>query len=102
VAEYKVICVERKPAVGHHHVIGVGVVRGGKPLEHRSVKDVRRALKAKQDSFYTVDEATGEKVAVERAKCCGEKTITSVIAASRTDNLATLSSCNRLTWYMSR
>jgi hypothetical protein len=99
-AEYKVVCVERTPAAGHHHVTGVGVIRGSRPLEHKSVKDVRRAIKAKEDRFYTVEAATGRKVAVTRAKCCGEKTIRSVTDGPVPDNLAALSSCNRLTWYM--
>jgi hypothetical protein len=41
-------------------------------------------------------------VAVKRQKCCGEKTISSVTAGTEADNLAALSSCNRLTWYMAR
>jgi len=101
-AEYKVVCVERKPAGGHHHITGVGVVRGTGALEQKSVKDVRRAIKAKEHTFYTVDAMTGDKVAVKRHKCCGEKTICSVTEGSRADNLAALSSCNRLTWYMAR
>jgi hypothetical protein len=101
-ASYKVVCVERKPATGHHHVIGVGVVRGRRPLERLSVKDIRRAIKAKTDTFYTIDPSTGEKVSVKRHKCCGEKTIRSVVDDTRADNLAALSSCNRLTWYMVR
>ncbi|HXQ61423.1 MAG TPA: DUF3892 domain-containing protein [Acidimicrobiales bacterium] len=101
-ADYKVVCVERKPAAGHHHIIGVGVVRGGRPLEHKTVKDVRRAIKAKEHTFYTVDGPTGEKVPVIRHKCCGEKTICSVTDGTKADNLAALSSCNRLTWYMTR
>jgi hypothetical protein len=100
-AEYKVVCVERKPAAGHHHIVAVGVVRGSKALEQKTVGDVRRAIKAKRDTFYTLDEA-GEKVAVTRAKCCGEKTIRSVTGDATTDHLATLSSCHRLTWYMVR
>jgi hypothetical protein len=99
-AEYKVVCVERTPAVGHHHITGVGVIRGSRPLEHKSVQEVRRAIKAKEDRFYTVDVATGEKVAVKRHKCCGEKTIRSAADDALSDNLATLGSCNRLTWYM--
>ena len=101
-AEYKVVCVERRPAGGHHHIIGVGVVRGRRALEHKSVKDVRRAIKAKDHTFYTVDPASGEKVAVKRHKCCGEKTIRSVTGDTKADNLAALGSCNRLTWYMVR
>jgi hypothetical protein len=101
-ADYQVVCVERKPAAGHHHITGIGVRRSGKTLQRMSVKDVRRSIKAKVDSFYTVDAATGEKVAVKRHKCCGEKTIVSVAKGSETDNLAGLSSCNRLTWYMVR
>jgi len=101
-AEYKVVCVERKSAVDHHHIIGVGVMRGKRAPEHKSVEDVRRAIKAKDDTFYTVNAATGEKVAVKRHKCCGEKTIRSVTDDSKADNLAALSSCNRLTWYMVR
>jgi hypothetical protein len=100
-AEYKVVCVERKPAADHHHIIGVGVMRGDKAPVHRSVTEVRRAIKAKEDTFYTVHATTGEKVAVKRSKCCGEKTIRSVADDSSADNLAALSSCNRLTWYMS-
>jgi hypothetical protein len=99
-ADYKVVCVERRPAAGHHHIIGVGVIRAGKSPERKSVKDVRRAIKTKQDTFYTVDGATGEKVAVKRHKCCGEKTICSLIAETKADNLAALSSCNRMTWYI--
>ena len=99
-AEYKVVCVERKPAAGHHHIVGVGVIRGSRPLEHKSVKDVRRAIKAEEDRFYTVNPTTGEKVAVKRHKCCGEKTIRSAAAEALYDNLAALGSCNRLTWYM--
>jgi hypothetical protein len=102
VAEYRVVCVERKPATGHQHVTGVGVVRGKRPLERKSVIDVRKAIKAKKDTFYTVDSTTGEKVAVKRHKCCGEKTIRSVADDTLADNLAGLSSCNRLTWYMVR
>jgi len=101
-AEYKVVCVERKPAGTHQHIIGVGVVRGDRPLEHKSVKDVRRSIKAKADSFYTVNGTSGEKVAVKRSKCCGEKTLSSVTDDTKADNLAGLSSCNRLTWYMVR
>jgi hypothetical protein len=101
-ADYKVVCVERRPAAGHHHIIGVGVIRAGKSPERKSVKDVRRAIKTKQHTFYTVNGATGEKVAVKRHKCCGEKTICSVIGDTKADNLADLSSCNRLTWYMVR
>jgi hypothetical protein len=101
-ADYKVVCVERKPAAGHHHIIGVGVVRGDRPLERKSVKDVRRAIKDKADRFYTVDGTTGEKVAVKRHKCCGEKTLRSVTDATKADALAALNSCNRLTWYMVR
>jgi hypothetical protein len=101
-AEYKVVCVERRPAAGHHHITGVGVTDGGRALQHRSVKDVRKAIKTKVDTFYTVNGTTGEKVAVKRHKCCGEKTICSVIDGSKSDNLAALSSCNRLTWYMTR
>jgi len=102
VAEYRVVCVERKPATGHQHVTGVGVIRGKKALERKSVEDVRKAIKAKKDIFYTVDSTTGEKVVVKRHKCCGEKTICSVAGDTRADNLAALSSCNRLTWYMVR
>jgi hypothetical protein len=101
-ADYKVVCVERKPAAGHHHVTGVGVIRGRRPLEHMSVKDVRRAIKAKQDNFYTVEAATGRRVAVTRTKCCGEKTIRSLTDGPVPDNLAALGSCNRLTWYMAK
>jgi len=101
-ARYEVVCVERKPASGHHHVIGVGVVRGDKPLERRSVKNVRKAIKAKADSFYIIDPTSGEKVALKRHKCCGEKTISATAGAHNADNLAALSSCNRLTWYMVR
>lgn len=101
-ADYKVVCVERRPAAGHHHIIGVGVIRTGKAPERKSVKDVRRAIKTKQHTFYTVDAATGEKVAVKRHKCCGEKTICSVKGDTKADVLAALSSCNRLTWYMVR
>jgi hypothetical protein len=101
-ADYKVVCVERKPASGHQHVIGVGVVRGDKPLERRSVKDVRKAIKAKSDSFYLVNPTSGEKVPVKRHKCCGEKTISAVTGGTKADSLAALSSCNRLTWYMVR
>jgi hypothetical protein len=100
--EYKVVCVERKPAAGHHHIIGVGVVRGDRPLERKSVKDVRKAIKAKAHRFYTVNAVTGEKVTVKRHKCCGEKTLRSVTDDTKADNLAALSSCNRLTWYMVR
>lgn len=101
-AEYKVVCVERVPAADHAHITGIGVVRGTRALEKKSVKDVRRAIKAKEDTFYTVDPTTGDKVAVKRQKCCGEKTISSVTAGTEADNLAALSSCNRLTWYMAR
>ncbi|MGH9016924.1 MAG: hypothetical protein ACRDY1_04165 [Acidimicrobiales bacterium] len=101
-AEYKVVCVERRPAGGHHHIVGVGVLRGKRPLEHKTVKDVRQAIKAKDDTFFTVNAATGEKVAVKRHKCCGEKTIASVTGDTRADLLAALGSCNRLTWYMVR
>ena len=72
-AEYKVVCVERKPAAGHHHVTGVGVIRGRRALEHMSVKDVRRAIKAKQDNFFTVEAATGRKVAVTRTSAAGRR-----------------------------
>jgi Protein of unknown function (DUF3892) len=101
-AKYKVVCVERKPAADHHHITAVGVIRGDKPLEHKTVKDVRRAIKDKGDSFYTVIGTTGIQVEVKRHTCCGEKTICSVIDETKTDNFATLSSCNRLTWYMVR
>jgi hypothetical protein len=101
-AEYKVVCVERQPAADHHHIVGVGVMRGKRAPEHRSVQDVRRAIKTKEHTFYTVHATTGEKVAVERAKCCGEKTIRAVADDSSADNLAALSSCNRLTWYLVR
>jgi hypothetical protein len=101
-AEYKVVCVERVPAAGHTHITGIGVVRGTRALEKKSVKDVRRAIKAKEDTFYTVDPTTGDKVAVKRHKCCGEKTISSVTDGTKADNLAALSSCNRLTWFMAR
>jgi hypothetical protein len=101
-AKYKVVCVERKPATGHHHITAVGVLRGDRPLEHKSVKDVRRAIKAKEDVFYTVNRVTGDKVPVKRHKCCGEKTICSVTEDTKADNLAGLGSCNRLTWYMVR
>jgi len=101
-ADYRVVCVERKPAADHHHIIGVGVVRGNRAIEHKSVKDVRRAIKAKEDTFYTDNGPTGDKVAVTRHKCCGEKTICSVTDGAKADNLAALSSCNRLTWYMTR
>jgi hypothetical protein len=101
-AKYKVVCVERKPAAGHHHITGIGVVRGDKTLERKSVKDVRKAIKNKTDRFYTVNVTTGEKAAVKRHKCCGEKTLQSVTGESKSDNLAALSSCNRLTWYMVR
>ncbi|HTT87595.1 MAG TPA: DUF3892 domain-containing protein [Acidimicrobiales bacterium] len=101
-AEYQVVCVERKPAAGHHHIVGIGVRRSGKTLERRSVKDVRRAIKNKEDSFYTIDTTTGEKVVVSRHKCCGEKTIASVPRGSETDNLAGLTSCSRLMWFMVR
>jgi hypothetical protein len=89
-ADYKVVCVERRPAAGHHHITGVGVMRGSRAPEHKSVKDVRRAIKDKKDRFYTVD------------KCCGEKTISSFTGESRADILAALSSCNRMTWYLVR
>ena len=82
-AEYKVVCVERKPAAGHHHVIGVGVIRTGKAPRTQVGQRRPRAIKAKQHTFYTVDAATGEKVAVKRHKCCGEKTICSVKATRR-------------------
>jgi hypothetical protein len=101
-ADYKVVCVERKPAAGHHHIISVGVVRGSGTPERMSVKDVRRAIKAKRDTFYTVNGESGERVGVTRAKCCGEKTIRSVVDETRIDVLAALGSCNRLTWYMVR
>jgi hypothetical protein len=101
-ADYKVVCVERRPAAGHHHITGVGVMRGSRAPEHKSVKDVRRAIKDKKDRFYTVDMTTGEKVAVKRHKCCGEKTISSFTGESRADILAALSSCNRMTWYLVR
>lgn len=101
-AEYKVVCVERTPAGGHQHITGVGVVRGTKALEQKSVKDVRRAIKTKEHTFYTVDPVTGAKVPVKRHKCCGEKTICSMTDDTKADNLAALSSCNRLTWYMAR
>jgi hypothetical protein len=101
-AEYKVVCVERRPAADHHHVTGVGVLRGRRALEHKSVEDVRRAIKSKDHTFYTVDPTTGDKVAVTRHKCCGEKTIQSVGDDTSADNLAALGSCNRLTWYMVR
>ena len=101
-AKYKVVCVERTPGNGHHHITGVGVVRGDKPLELKSVKDVRRAIKDRDDIFYTVDGATGARVPVKRHKCCGQKTIRSVSDGTAADNLAALSSCNRLTWYMVR
>ena len=104
-AEYRVVCVERKPAPGHQHVTGVGVIRGQRKLERKSVEDVRKAIKAKKDTFYALDATTGEKVLVKRSKCCGEKTICAVSGDARAgdagiDNLAALSSCNRLTWYM--
>jgi len=101
-AKYKVVCVERTPGDGHHHITGVGVVRGDKALERKSVKDVRRAIKDKDDTFYTVDVTTGARVPVKRHKCCGQKTIRSVSDGTAADNLAALSSCNRLTWYMVR
>jgi hypothetical protein len=101
-AKYKVVCVERKPASGHHHITGLGVVRGDGPLERMSVEDVRRAIKSKEDRFYTVDRTTGEKVAVKRHKCCGEKTLCSMTDETKADTLAALGSCNRLTWYMVR
>jgi hypothetical protein len=101
-AKYKVVCVERKPADDHHHITAVGVISGEKPLEHKSVKDVRRAIKAKDDTFFTVTRGTTDKVAVKRHKCCGEKTIASFTEDTKIDNLAVLSSCNRLTWYMVR
>lgn len=101
-ADYKVVCVERKPAAGHHHIISVGVVRGTRALERMSVKDVRRAIKAKRDTFYTVNGTTGEKAVVTRAKCCGEKTIRSLDDGTKADGLVALGSCNRLTWYMVR
>ena len=101
-ADYKVVCVERRPAAGHHHITGVGVMRGARAPEHKSVKDVRRAIKAKKDTFFTVNATTGEKVAVKRHKCCGEKTIRAVTGDTKADNLAALSSCNRMTWYLVR
>lgn len=101
-AEYRVVCVERTPAPGHQHVTGVGVIRGKRPIERKSVADVRQAIKAKKDTFYTVDPTTGEKVVVTRHKCCGEKTISAIAADTKADHLAALSSCNRLTWYMVR
>ncbi|HVC70640.1 MAG TPA: hypothetical protein VNC61_10360 [Acidimicrobiales bacterium] len=101
-ANYRVVCVERKPATGHQHVTGVGVIRGKRALERMSVVDVRKAIKAKKDTFYSVDSTTGDKVVVKRHKCCGEKTICAVIGDTKADTLAALSSCNRLTWYMVR
>lgn len=101
-AEYRVVCVERRPAVDHRHIVGVGVTRGARTIKHMSVKDVRKAIKARTDSFYTIDEATGRKVPVRRAKCCGQKSIRSVVDGTKADILDALSSCNRLTWYMTK
>jgi hypothetical protein len=97
-----VVCVERRPAGDHRHVVGLGVTRGDKPIEHKSVKDVRRAIKAGTDTFYTVDRITGSRVTVERSRCCGEKTVRSVVATTKTDTLTSLVSCTRLTWFMAK
>jgi hypothetical protein len=37
---------------------------------------------------------------VKRHKCCGEKTLCSLIAETKADNLVALGSCNRMTWYI--
>ena len=101
-AEYKVVCVERRPAAGHHHVTGVGVIRGSRPLEHKSVKDVRRAIKAKEDRFYTVDAATGSQAAVTRSQMLRREDDPFVHRGYHGRQPGRLSSCNRLTWYMVR
>jgi hypothetical protein len=99
-AEYRVVCVDTRPAGDHRHVVGVGVVRGDGALEQRSVKEVRRAIKDKTDSFFTIEEASGRKVPIGRAKCCGDKTIRAVRSGTKTDCLNALASCNRMTWFM--
>jgi len=93
-ADYRIRCVARIPAKGHHHVVSAGVVRPGVKATVMTVKEIRKAIKAKTDTFHTVVASTHEIVAVERHKCCGVKTIRSLAADGLTDILESLPSCD--------
>jgi hypothetical protein len=49
-SEYRITCVTKSPAAGHHHIIAVGVEGESKPL---TVADVYVQM-SQADIFYTV------------------------------------------------
>jgi hypothetical protein len=93
----RIVCTEqsRPSAVGHGHILAVGLGTDPNQATNRETVETVRANLLNGDVYYTVGPRTGKLAYVYRYDCpCGVKTVRSTADATTDNNLDSLRLCN--------
>lgn len=93
----RIVCTEQSnpSAVGHGHIIAVGVGTDPSKADSRETVEAVRGNLGAGDIYYTFSESTSKVALVHRYDCsCGVKTIRSAPDAVYDNNLDNLRLCH--------